>query len=68
MQQKQYNIQLTAHKNDWKKCKYIGTLLDTETDIEQCINPTCITFNKYRHTLTCRNLPLYLRIRFFEYV
>ena len=24
-----------THKNDWKKCKYLGTLLDTETDIER---------------------------------
>ena len=28
-----YNEQNT-HTNDWKKCIYLGTLLDTETDIE----------------------------------
>ena len=27
----QHTINRT-HKNDWKKCKYLGTSLDTETD------------------------------------
>ena len=61
----QHTINRT-HKNDWKKCKYLGTLLDTETDIEQRKNLTYIAFNKYRQILTCRNLPLYLRIRLFD--
>ena len=61
----QHTINRTQ-KNDWKKCKYIGTLLDTETDIERCKNLTYIAFNKYRQTLTCRNIPLYLRIRLFD--
>ena len=65
-EKKQYNIRLTELKNDWKKCKYLGTLLDTETDIQRRKNLTYIAFNKYRHTLTCRNLPLYLRIRLFD--
>ena len=30
----QHTINRTQ-KNDWKKCKYLGTLLDTETDIER---------------------------------
>ena len=55
-----------AHKNDWKKCKYLGTLLDTETDIERRKNLTYIAFNKYRQTLTCRNSSLYLKIRLFN--
>ena len=61
----QHTINRT-HKNDWKKCKYLGTLLDTETDIEQCKNLTYIAFNNYRQTLTCRNLSLCLRIRLFD--
>ena len=48
------------------QCKYLGTLLDTETDIERRKNLTYIAFNKYRQTLTCRNLSLYLRIRLFD--
>ena len=55
-----------THKNDWKKCKYLGTLLDTETDIERNKKLTYIAFNKNRQTLTCRNLSLYLRIRLFD--
>ena len=55
-----------TQKNDWKKCKYLGTLLDTETDIERRKDLTYIAFNKYRKTLTCINLPLYLRIRLFD--
>ena len=61
----QHTINRT-HKNDWKKCKYLGTLLDTETDIERRKNLTYIAFNKYRQKLTCRNLPLYLRIRLLD--
>ena len=61
----QHTINRT-HKNDWEKCKYLGTLLDTETNIERCKNLTYIAFNKYRQTLTCRNSPLYLRIRLFD--
>ena len=61
----QHTINRTQ-KNDWKKCKYLGTLLDTETDIERRKNLTYIAFNKYRQTLTCRNLLLYLRIRLFN--
>ena len=36
------------------------------TDIERRKNLTYITFNKYRLTLTCQNLPIYLRIRLFD--
>ena len=61
----QHTINRTQ-KNDWKKCKYLGTLLDTETDIKRRKNLTCIAFNKYRMTLTCRNLPLYLRLGIFD--
>ena len=57
----QHTINRT-HKNDWKKCKYFGTFLETETDIERRKNLTYIAFNKYRLTLTCRYLSLYLRI------
>ena len=61
----QHTINRTQ-KNDWKKCKYLGTLLDTETDIGQLKKLPYIAFNKYRQTLTCGNLPLYLRIRLFN--
>ena len=61
----QHTINRTQ-KNDWKNCKYLGTLLDTETDIERHKNLTYIAFNKYRQTLTCRNLPLYPRIKLFH--
>ena len=61
----QHTIKRT-HKNDWKKCKYLGTLRDTETDIERRKNLTYIAFNKYRQTLTCKNFSLYLRIRLFD--
>ena len=49
----QHTINRTQ-KNDWKKCKYLGTLLDTETDIERRKNLTYIAFNKYTQTLTCK--------------
>ena len=55
-----------TQENDWKKCKYLGTLLDTETDIERRKNLTYIAFNKYRQTLACRNLQPYLRIKLFD--
>ena len=61
----QHTINRTQ-KNDRKKCKYLGTLLDTETEIERRINLTYIAFNKYRQTHTSRNLPLYLRIRLLD--
>ena len=51
---------INRKKNDWKKCKYLGTILDTEADIERRKNLTYISIN------TCRNLSLYLRIRLFD--
>ena len=53
----QHTINRTQ-RNDWKKSKYLGTLLDTETDIERHKNLRYIAFNKYRQTLTCINFPL----------
>ena len=61
----QHTINRTQ-RNYWKKCKYLGTLLDTETDIERHKNFTYIAFNKYRQTLTCRNLTPYLRIKLLD--
>ena len=47
----QHTINRTK-KNDWKKCKYLGTLLDNETDIERHKNLTRRALKKYRQTLT----------------
>ena len=40
----QHTINRT-HKNNWKKCKYLVTILDTETDIERRKNLTYISIN-----------------------
>ena len=59
-------MSVTWHTLDTLEHYYLGTLLDTETDIERRKNLTYIAFTKYRQTLTCRNLSLYLRIRLFD--
>jgi len=52
--------------NSWKKCKYLGTMLDTEEDIDNRKKLTLFVFNKYRAKLTNKKLSLAVRLRLFN--
>lgn len=47
----------------WKKCKYLGSLLDTENDIKRRKQLAMVAFNQYKHSLTSKHIELKTRIR-----
>ena len=60
----QYTVK---HGNDqWKTCKYLGTILDTENDITRRKTLANAAFSKYKNILTSRKLPLSIRLRLFN--
>jgi sorting nexin-29 len=52
--------------DEWKKCKYLGTLLDTEKDIQRRKGLAIDTFNQNKHTLTSKCLSMNIKTRIFE--
>ena len=61
-----HSVDQSKQSESWKKCKYLGTMLDTSTDIQRRKSLTYVAFNKYKKILTKRSLPLTLRMRLFE--
>ena len=61
----QYEIKRKGPE-DWKKCKYLGTLLNTEDDIIRRKMLTNAAFNKHKVTLTNTRLPLDTRLKLFD--
>lgn len=51
---------------DWKKCKYLGSLLDTENDIKRRKQTTNLVFNKYCDILQNKKLSLKVKLRIFN--
>ena len=51
---------------DWQTCKYLGSLLDTDKDIDRRKVLANATFAKYKHILTNRRLKLKLRLRLLD--
>ncbi len=50
----------------WKKCKYVGSLLDTEEDIKQRKQLSMVSYIQHKHPLTNTKIPLKTTIRIFE--
>jgi len=61
----QYNINRHGDE-EWKKCKYLGSMLDTETDIKRRKCLAIVAFNKYKSILTSKKLNIKTRIRLFN--
>jgi len=51
---------------EWKKCKYLGSFLDTETDIIRRKQLSMVSFKNHQHKLTSKKLSLKTRLRFFN--
>ena len=51
---------------EWKKCKYLGSLLDTEEDIKRRKCLAMDAFSHYTHSLTSNKIDLKTRMRLFN--
>ena len=58
----QYTVKRHGNEN-WKNCKYLGTMLDTETDLKRRKTLANLAFSKYKHLLTSNKLPIRTRLR-----
>jgi hypothetical protein len=50
----------------WKKCKYLGSLLGTEEDIKRRKQLAMAAFIQHKHTLTSTKISLKIRTRIFN--
>ena len=50
---------------EWKKCKYLGSMLDTEADITRRKQQSMISFNQMKSKLQSSELSLSVRMRLF---
>jgi len=60
-----YNISKNS-TDDWKKCKYLGSLLGTEEDINRRKQLSMAAYNTYKKILESRKLSLQTRSRLFN--
>ena len=51
---------------EWKKCKYLGTLLDTHEDIKRRKQLANAAFIQYKEILTSKKIELKIRLRLFN--
>ena len=51
---------------DWKKCKYVGSLIDTAEDIKRRKQLAMASFSQYKTILTSTKITLKTRIRLFD--
>ena len=76
-QLEQYNLTVNLQKteqhavqrrgpDDWKVCKYLGSLLDTEKDMDRRRKLANFAFHKHRNILTSQRLSLEIRLRAFD--
>jgi len=52
--------------NKWKKCKYLGTLLDTEADINRRKSLAITAFNKLNHIFNHKKTSISKKTRIFD--
>lgn len=57
----QYSISKNNDDENWKKCKYLGSYLDTETDISRRKILAIQAYNKYKHILESNKIFLSTR-------
>ena len=59
------NIKRNGDEN-WKKCKYLGSFLDTEKDISHRKQMSMLSYNTHQNILQDKKLNLKTKIRIFE--
>jgi len=52
--------------DEWRKCKYLGSLLGTEEDINRRKQLSMVAYNKYRNILESKKISLKVRCRLFN--
>lgn len=62
----EYTINHANRNSSWKTCRYLGTLLDTESDIQRRKRLALAAFTKLKPALRDRKLQLKLKIRIFD--
>ena len=60
-----FNIKRLGSEN-WKKCKYVGSLLNTEDDIKRRIGLTCGAYNNLKTIFQSKKINVNLKIRIFK--
>ena len=50
----------------WKKCKYVGSLIDTEEDIKRRKQLSMTSYNQHKNLLNSKKIKLTTRMRIFE--
>ena len=51
---------------EWKKCKYVGSLIDTKEDIKRRKKLAMASYTQYRSILTSTKIDVKTRIRLFD--
>ena len=57
-----YKISIKSD-DEWKKCKYLGTILDTENDIIRRKQLSMAAYQQYKHLFESKKLSLKVRMR-----
>ena len=60
-----YNIKRNGNE-EWKKCKYLGTILDSEKDIKRRKGLAIDSFNKLKHVLQSKKVNIKTKTRIFN--
>lgn len=60
--------EISRENDKWKKCKYLGSLLDTEEDINRRKQITRATYKKVQPALEDKYLPLHIKMEIFRTV
>ena len=61
----EYTISRTTD-TEWKKCKYLGSLLGNKEDITRRKQLACAAFNKNKKSLCSKDISLQIRLRIFQ--
>ena len=61
----EYSISRTSDP-DWKKCRYLGSLLVNKEDINRRKQLACAAFNKNKKSLCSKEISLSVRLRIFQ--
>ena len=60
-------LRITVCKEQsWKKCRFLGSLLENKEDINRRKQLACVTFNIYKPALCSNKISFKLRIRVFQ--
>ena len=62
----QYEIKRNGNDESWRKCKYLGTLLDTAEDISRRKQLSMMAYNKLKFILDSKKTSIQMKIRIFN--